>query len=87
MTLHLVFSPQAFLTQELQAQVQGGDKVLLLGDALYSMTTFAAWHEVYVREKELTERGLTQAHARIQRIDDAMWVDLTLNAKNTLSWL
>ena len=45
------------------------------------MTTFAAWHEVYVREKELTERGLTQAHARIQRIDDAMWVDLTLNAK------
>ncbi|MEN9465094.1 MAG: DsrH like protein [Pseudomonadota bacterium] len=87
MTLHLVFSPQAFLTQELQAQVQVCDKILLLGDALYSMTTIAAWHEIYVRDKELIERGLTQTYARIQRIDDTKWVELTLNAKNTLSWL
>lgn len=81
MTLHIILSPSAWpcpMTTE--------DAVLLAGDGVYLLPQLETVPLLYVRTSDLQQRGLSNLPPNAILIDDAHWVQLTLDHTTVVSW-
>src|SRR5690554_8080204 len=63
---------------KLTAVYTDSDCLLLIGDGVYQLHSTAAFKSVYVRQKDLEQRGINTALEHIILVSDEEWVNLTL---------
>ena len=84
-TLHLIFSPDAWL--KAKSLLDENDQVVFLQDAVYLLKTDLAIGKIslYARQIDVNTRNIKPS-ANITIIDDTRWVELTTTAHNIISW-
>lgn len=86
MTLHMLSSTNSDKIDAMRAVICPEDKLLLLADAIYKAPQLAKLATLYVREKDLRQRGLALKLIEVRTIDDKQWVELTLSQPKTIHW-
>ncbi len=93
-SLHLIFSPDGWL--KAAPLIEAHDRVLFLQDAVYLLQSDlnSPTALLYARNLDVSARAihlpsadeLAKGKADIEAIDDELWVKLTEQAKNIISW-
>ena len=92
MTLHLLLSSDPATAQRAIQWLANGDALLLASDGVYLAThammggPLPANCQCFIRQQDAATRGISVPE-HIHAVDDARWVDLTLQSHNTLSWI
>ncbi len=85
MALHILMSPAPHWPAQLQPILSADDVLLLAGDGVYLLPFFHHLARVYVRERDLEQRGISLLPSA-QALNDTDWVNLTLAHQPVLSW-
>lgn len=84
-SLHMIFSPDGWL--KAKSLVTSNDRVFFMQDAVYLLQSNldSPSELLYARATDIHARHITPTNS-IEAIDDELWVKLTEQAKNVLSW-
>lgn len=85
MALHMLMSSAPHWPAQLQPLLSPDDILLLAGDGVYLQPFIRHLAQVYVREYDLTQRGISLLPP-VQALNDADWVKLTLAHQPVVSW-
>lgn len=88
MTLHMLSSCCSDKIEDMRSTLSHHDGLIVLGDAVYKLQQLEqlSLSSLYVRGKDLTQRGLTPQPVKAQLIDDMLWIDLTNKYTNIVHW-
>ncbi len=85
MTLYMLLS-DSYSLEKLQVVFSTNDSLLLVGDGVYQLPLLASFEQIYVRNKDLLQRGLSADNYRnVRCINDEQWLELTLKHKPIVS--
>ena len=85
MTLHMLMSSAPHWPEHLAPLLGPGDALLLVGDGVYLLPFFSQQANLFVRQRDLEQRGLSLSLPATS-LDDAEWVTLTLSHQPVVSW-
>ena len=85
MALYMLLSENTSL-EKLAAVFSEGDGLLLLADGVYLLPFLAHYKTVYVRSKDLQQRGISiDGFKNAVSLSDEQWVELTLSQQPVVS--
>lgn len=86
MSLHMLMSAAPHWPERLKQTVGPQDELLLVGDGVYLLPQLLGHPNLYVREQDLMQRGLTTEHKGVTYVTDEEWVHFTLIHQPVVSW-
>lgn len=85
MALYMLLSENTSL-EKLAAVFSEGDGLLLLADGVYQLPFLVSYETVYVRSKDLQQRGISiDGFKNAVSLSDEQWVELTLSQQPVVS--
>lgn len=85
MALYMLLSNN-YPLEDLVAVFESDDCLLILGDGVYQLPFLTHFKQVYLRNKDLQQRGLSaDDYKNIRIINDEEWVSLTLKHQPIVS--
>lgn len=84
-SLHMIFSPDGW--EQAKALIEDTDRIVFLQDACYLLESELASPSelLYARAIDVKARAIKAPDA-IELLDDELWVKLTEQSTNVLSW-